>query len=411
MLTVKELDAAKSDPTKVQRLSDAENLYLLVRKNGSKLWRWDYAFEGRRNTLSFGQYPVVTLGRAREKKREAQVLIDRGIDPGEQRQTERRGVLADADTFAALAAAWLVQKERAGKKPRTLLKLQSILKNYLLPILGARPIGALKPEDVMAALRPIDEKGLAETAHRALSIASEIFAYARAHGKAEHDITEKLSKGLAPVKTAHYPAIVEPTEIGRLLRSIAVCNGSPIVGAALRFAPLVFVRAGELRGMLWSEVDLDDRVWRIPAARMSHTFSNGPHHIVALSRQALAILAELRPVTGGGPYVFPSLRHPSRPLSDMALTAALRRLGYGPEEQSVHGFRTIAGTRLREIGFPDPLVELQLAHRIKNPVEAAYNKATMLQRRADMMQTYADHLDELRAKADREDAGRRGSAA
>jgi integrase len=410
MLTVKEIDAAAPDPAKDWRLSDAQNLYLLVRKNGARLWRWDYAFQGRRNTLSFGQYPIVTLGRAREKKREAQVLLDRGIDPGAKRQDEKRAAQAPRDeTFAVLAAAWVAQKERAGKKPRTILKLNSILRNYLLPLLGPRPIGTLTAEDVMSALRPIDEKGLAETAHRALSITSEVFTYARAHGKAAHDVTAKLSRGLTPVQTTNYPAITEPAALGRLLRSIAFCNGSPIVCAALRFAPLVFVRAGELRGARWSEFDLADRVWRIPAARMSHTFSNGPHHVIPLARQALAILTELQPLSGGGVYVFPSLRHPSRPLSDMALTAALRRLGYGPDEQSVHGFRTIAGTRLREIGFPDPLVELQLAHRIKNPVEAAYNKATMLERRAEMMQRYADHLDELREKADREDAARRAS--
>jgi integrase len=406
MLTVKEIDAAKADPAKDQRLSDAQNLYLLVKKNGARLWRWDYAFKGRRNTLSFGVYPIVTLARAREKKREAQVLMDRGIDPGTKRRDERQARSGPTDTFRAMAEAWVLQKERT-KKPRTILKLRSILKNYLLPVLGDRRIGTLTEPDIMAALLPIDEKGLAETAHRALSITSEIFTYARAHGAADRDITAHLSRGLTPVQTTNYPGFTAPLDIGRLMRSIAGCNGTPILCAALKFAPLVFVRSGELRAAQWDEMDIEAGEWRIPAARMSHTFSNGPHHIVPLARQAVAILKELLPLTGRSRYVFPSLRHESRPLSDMALTAALRRLGYGPEEQSVHGFRTTASTRLREIGFPDPLVELQLAHRIKNPVEAAYNKSTMLERRAEMMQAYADHLDDLRAKADRHDAARR----
>jgi len=411
MLTVKEIEAAKADPARQWRLSDAEGLYLLIRPNGKRLWRWDYSFQRRRNTISFGIYPIVDLARAREKRREAQRLMDHGIDPGVKRQDEKRAIAAPTDTFNLLADAWLAQKERAGKRPRTLLKLGSILDNYLRPTLGPKRIGALTAPDVLKALMPIDEKGLAETTHRALSICREVFAYAIAHGQAPHDVTMTLAKALTPVQTTNYPAITEPGALGRLMRSIAGCNGSVIVVAALRLAPLVFVRAGELRAAEWKEFDLGAKVWRIPAGRMSHTFSNGPHHVVPLSRQARAILADLHPITGGGRYVFPSLRHGSRPLSDMALTAALRRLGYGPDEQSVHGFRTIASTRLREIGFPDALVELQLAHRIKNPVEAAYNKATLLERRTEMMQAYADHLDALCRQAEAEDAAARRGAA
>jgi len=394
MLTDRLLATTKPDPTKATRLSDGGGLYLLIRPDGKRWWRFDYTYAGRRKGLSFGVYPTVTLARAREKRLEARRLLDRQIDPSVARK--RAKVERSADTFQALAEEWIAKKEKV-REPRTLLKLNSILKNYLLPALGSLPMRDILAMDVLAPLRPLDHKGLHETAHRARGIAGEIFRYAVATGRATRDVTADLAGALTPVKVTHYAALTDPPQIGQLIRAIDACDVSPIVCTALQIAPRVFVRPGELRGAEWCEIDLDRAIWRIGAARMKMR----DEHLVPLSTQVVALLRTQAELTGAGRLVFPSPRQPSRSISDGTLTAALRRLGYGPELQSVHGFRTIASTRLNELGWNPELIELQLAHVDRNPVRAAYNRALRLDERTAMMQAYADHLAALKSTAER----------
>ena len=401
MLTDREIHTCKPDPARTKRLTDSAGLYLLVQPDGGRWWRWDYSFLGRRKTISFGTYPIVTLARAREKQLEAQRLLDREIDPSAARKKARTEAVKN--TFQIVAEEFLAIHARTHAK-RTKTKLYGIFNNYLLNPLGALTMSRIEPLDVLTALRPIDEKGLYVTAHRARSLTSQVFQYAVATGRATRDVTVDLRKALTPIKAQNYPAITHPLEIGRLLRTIDGCNGSQIVCTAMKLAPYVFLRSGELRGAEWSEIDLARALWRIPKERMKIQIDE---HLVPLSRQVVKLLRGLHQLTGGGRLLFPSMRATARSISDMTLTAALRRLGYSSEEMVIHGFRTIAATRLREIGFEGDLVELQLAHKIRNTVRAAYDRAVRLDERTVMMQAFADHLDQLRVEADRHDAAQR----
>lgn len=276
----------------------------------------------------------------------------------------------------------------------TISILEARLKTYLYPYLGSRPISAIAVQELLAVLRRIEARGKNETAHRVRSLASRVWRYAVATGSAERDITADLRGALAPVKVRNFAAIVEPARVGELLSAIHGYQGHGVVAAlALKLAPLVFVRPGELRAAEWSEFDLDGAEWRIPAARMKM----GEQHIVPLSRQAAEILRELHPLTSRGRYVFPSLLTRDRPMSENTINAALRRLGYGGDVQTGHGFRRMASTLLNEQGFPPDVIELQLAHAERNKVRAAYNKAQRLGERRNMMQVWADYLDQLRS--------------
>lgn len=252
-----------------------------------------------------------------------------------------------------------------------------------------RPVAAITAQELLVTLRRIEARGNHETAHRVRALAGRVLRYAVATGRAQHDVAADLKDALAPVRSRNFASITDPARVGELLRAI----GHPLTGLALKLAPLVFVRPGELRGAEWIEFDLKNAEWRIPAARMKMR----QPHIVPLSRQALAIITEPRPLARGGRYVFPSLRTRDRPMSDNTINAALRRLGYTSEEQTAHGFRSMASTLLNEHGFPPDIIELQLAHSERNKVRAAYKKAQRLPERRLMMQAWADHLDQLRA--------------
>jgi integrase len=387
----------KPDPAKVVRLADGEGLHLAILPNGRRYWRWDYTFNGRRKQLSFGKYPIVTLKRAREKKLEAQRILDTETDPSVARKRQKVAVVAD--TFRAVAEEW-IERERDTVRANTLAKKRAILDRYLLPALGAITISKILPADVLPLLQAIERLNKQETARRVRQMASEIFRYAVITSRATTDPAALLSGALKPMRVQHHAALLDPQEVGALLTSIDEAIGSVFICAALRLTPLVFVRPGELRHAAWREIDLETATWRIPARRMKPTKDREAHgvdHVVPLSTQAVAILRDLKKVAGTIPLVFPGLKHPSFPISNATLPAVLRRLGYTDNQQTMHGFRTLASTHLREIGFDGDLVELQLGHKIANPVRAAYDKAARIPERVRMMQAWADHLDAMKA--------------
>jgi integrase len=370
------------------KVFDERGLFLLVTPTGGRLWRFRYRLGGVEKLLTLGAYPDVPLKRAREKREDARKLVADGIDPSAKRQAERA---TQVETFEAIAKEWL-ELQRKSLAAETMEILGTRLKSFLYPYIGSRPIASITAQELLAALRRIEARGKHETAHRVRSLAGRVFRYAVATGRAQHDVAADLKDALAPVKSRNFASVTEPARVGELLRAIDGYSGQPITALALKLAPLVFVRPGELRGAEWSEFDLEGAEWRIPAARMKM----GEQHVVPLSRQAVAILRELQILTGSGRYVFPSLLSAERPMSDNTINAALRRLGYASDEQTGHGFRSMASTLLNEQGFPPDVIELQLAHVERNKVRAAYNRAQRLKERRKMMQEWADYLDELR---------------
>jgi len=376
---------------KAFKLSDERGLFLLVTPTGGRLWRLKYRVQGREKLISLGAYPDVTLKRAREKRDAARKLLADGVDPSVQRQAERAAL---AQSFEGVAKEWL-ELQTKSLAPETISILTARLESGLHPYIGSRPISAITAQEVLSALRRIEARGRHETAHRVRALAGRVFRYAVATGRAQHDVAADLKGALAPVKSKNFASVTDPARVGELMRAIHGYSGHPVTALALKLAPLVFVRPGELRAAEWSEFNLENAEWRIPAARMKM----GEPHIVPLSRQALAILRDLQPLARGGRYLFPSLRTRDRPMSDNTINAALRRLGYTSEEQTGHGFRSMASTLLNEQGFPPDVIELQLAHSERNKVRAAYNKAQRLPERRKMMQAWADYLDGLREGA------------
>lgn len=397
MLTDQAIRAAKPQ-SKPYKLADSGGLYLFVQPPGSRLWRLKYRFDGVERTLSFGAYPHVSLSLARERREEAKRLIAQGVDPGAKRKAEKA---ARADTFEAVAREWLERKAkpderngRAALAPVTLDKAKWIFETLLFPYLGQRPISKITPPELLQVLRRIETRGRRETCRRAKQRCGQVFRYAIATGRAERDIAADLRGALAPVVTRHHASITDPTAIGELLRAIEGYHGHIVTHCALKLAPLVFVRPGELRAAEWSEFDLARAEWRLPAERMKMRVP----HIVPLARQALQVLLELQPITGAGRYVFPSLRSAARPMSENAITAALRRMGYSGGEMTWHGFRSLASTQLNEHDWNRDWIETQLAHGERDKIRAAYNYAKYLPRRKEMMQWWADYLDELKRR-------------
>lgn len=389
-LTEVQIRAAKPRE-KAYKLFDERGLFLLVTPSADsyrgRLWRLRYRYAKVEKLLSLGSYPDISLKRAREKRDEARRLLAEGIDPSARRKSDQQ---AKSETFEAIAREWLEMRAKTSaaitmQKARWLLEM-------VFPRIGKRPVREITAPELLAALRKIESRGHHETAHRAKQKCGQVFRYAIVTGRAERDITADLRGALVP---QNHASLTDPAEVGALLRAIDGYEGQPITAAALKLAPLVFVRPGELRGARWSEFDLDNAEWRIPAERMKM----GEQHIVPLSHQAVAILRELHELTGGGfgELVFPSLLSLDRPMSNNTVNTALRRLGYTKEQMTGHGFRSMASTLLNENGFPPDIIELQLAHAERNKVRAAYNKAQRLVDRRKMMQTWADYLDSLRA--------------
>jgi integrase len=389
MLTETRIKNAKPQE-KPYKLFDERGLFMIVRPDGARWWRLKYFLGGREKGFSLGTYPDVSLKRARDKRDDARKLIADGIDPSEKRQAEKG---AAADSFEAVAREWLAKQHFA---PATLKKAEWVLEDLLFPWLGKRPIAGLSPPEILETLRRIESRGKHETTHRAKQRVSQVLRYAIATGRAERDVTQDLRGALTQVKVTNRAAITDPAKIAELMRAIDGYEGQPATAAALRLAPLVFVRPGELRGADWSEFELSgtEPIWRIPAERMKMR----EMHLVPLSAQAVTILTDLHALTGPKGLVFPSVRSPLRPISDNTLNAALRRLGYSSEEMTSHGFRAMASTLLNEQGFPPDVIELQLAHAERNKVRAAYNRAQRLPERRKMLQAWADYIDGLKAQ-------------
>jgi integrase len=373
---------------KAYKLFDERGLYLKVETSGSRLWRFKYRHGGKERLLALGQYPDVPLKRAREKRDEARRLLADGVDPRAQKLEAKA---AEVVTFAGVAAEWL-ELHRKRFAPATFEKAVWTFNDLVNPFIGSRPIASITAPELLAVVRRLEKRGKHETAHRTKQRCGQVFRYAIATGRATRDVSADLRGALAPVVTKNHAAIVEPRRIGGLLRAIDSYVGHPPTQAALKLAPLVFLRPGELRKAEWPEIDLESAEWRIPAARMKMR----EQHLVPLAKQAIAVFRELRTVTGRGRYVFPSPRSSDRPMSENSVTAALRRMGYSGEEMTWHGFRSLASTSLNEQGWHPDLIELQLAHSERNEVRGAYNRAQRLVERRKMMQMWADYLDDLR---------------
>jgi integrase len=372
------------------RLTDGEGMYLLVNAAG-KYWRLDYRLHNKRKTLALGTYPVISLAMARQRRLDAKQKIAGGIDPVEHKKIAKRtSVENKANSFHAVAVEWFA-KNKASWEASHSEKIIARLERDIFPWIGQRPVSELKAQEVLSALRRIEERGAIETAHRALQNCGQILRYAVATGRAERDVAADLRGALASVKTKHHASITEPNSVGELLRAISCYQGSFVTACALKLAPLLFVRPGELRHAEWSEFNFDDAEWRIPGEKMKM----GTLHIVPLATQAITILRELQPLTGQRKYVFPSVRTSDRPMSENTVLAALRRLGYSKDEMTGHGFRSMASTLLNEHGWNPDAIERQLAHSERNSIRAAYNYAEFLSERKKMMQWWADYLEKL----------------
>jgi integrase len=376
---------------RAQKLFDGGGLFLLVNPNGTRYWRLKYRIGGKEKLLGLGVYPAVGLKEARQKRDDARKLVAAGIDPSAKRQADK---VARADTFEAIAREWFAKFKPnwvAGHADKVIRRLE----RDIFPGLGGKPVATIKPAEILASLRKIEKRGALETAHRAQQNVGQVFRYAVATGRAERDPSADLRGALPPSKERHHASITDPIKIGELLRAIDGYQGTSVAQAALKLAPLVFVRPVELRTAEWREFDLDAGEWQIPAAKMKM----GQKHIVPLSKQAVAVLRELLPNTEHSRYVFPSIRSKDRPMSENTVLAALRRLGYSTDDMTGHGFRSMASTLLNEQGWHKDAIERQLAHTERDNVRAAYNYAEHLPERRKMMHAWADYLDGLRAGA------------
>lgn len=373
------------------KLSDAAGLYLLLTPSGSRLWRMKYRFAGKEKLLALGAYPTVSLKDARDRRDEARKKLAAGYDPGEARKAEKATAKdRAANSFEVIAREWFELTKGKWEAEYAHLIMHR-LERDMFPSLGGRPIAEITAVELLAALRRIEKRGAIDTAHRAMQKCGQIFRYAVVTGRADRDPTTDLSEALKPAPKKHYASIKDPKAVGALMRAIRDYVGGFETKCALLVGILTFVRPGELRKAEWSEFDLDHAEWRIPAARMKM----GEQHIVPLSTQSLAILRDLHSVTGHGRYLFPSVRTGSRPMSENTVNAALRRLGYTREEMTGHGFRSTASTLLNELGWPPDAIERQLSHGERDEVRGAYNFAEYLPVRKNMMQAWADHLDQL----------------
>ena len=379
------------------KYTDGGGMYLLVTAAG-KYWRMNYRFNEKRKTLALGIYPTVTLAEARKRREKAREQLSKSIDPSAAKREEKQ-FKADlaANTFELVARAWL-KKTAITRKEITQNRITTLLEHDIFPFIGSVPINTLGPRDVLnKALRKIEARGSVDTAHRAKQICGRVFRYGVAVGLAERDVTSDLRGALAEIPKSHFAAITEPKQAGELMRSIYGYTGHPTTVGAMKLAPLLFVRPGELRKAEWEEIDLDGEEWRIPGEKMKM----GVDHIVPLSTQALDILRSLYTVTGHGRYVFSSLRSDERPMSENTLNAALRGMGYSKDIHTAHGFRAMARTILDEVlNERVDHIEHQLAHTVKDPNGRAYNRTAHLPARKKMMQRWADYLDKLRTGAE-----------
>ena len=381
---------------KQYKLADEKGLFLLVHPNGSRYWRMKYRYLDKEKTLALGVYPDVGLKDARERRDAARKLLADGVDPGDNKRAQKAAKLERAgNSFEVICREWLEQKKSKVELPQY-TKTLARMERDVFPWLGGRPIAEITAPEILTVLRRVDARGRRFTAHKVRSEISQCYRYAIATARAERDPCPDLRDAIPPAKEKHMAAITEPAKVGELLRAFDAFAGTFIVKVALQLSPLLFVRPGELRKAEWSTIDLDKAEWRYVVSKTK------TDHLVPLSRQAVAILRELHPLTGHGRYVFPGARDPQRPMSDAAVNAALRRLGFDTRtEHTGHGFRAMARTILHEELHQKPeVIEHQLAHDVPDTLGKAYNRTKFLKERTAMMQTWADYLDKLKAGAD-----------
>ncbi|MDC0336404.1 tyrosine-type recombinase/integrase [Pseudodesulfovibrio sp.] len=405
-LNVKRIEAAKPKE-KLYRLADERGLYLEIPKTGSKRWRFRYRFDGKEKMLSLGVYPDITLRDARDKREEYRSLIAKGINPGEIRKDKKEEARQEADTFEIVARDWFEASKGDWTKGHS-ITIMSRLTNNVLPWIGSTPIKEINAPTLLPILKRIQSRGAVETAHRVRGIIGQVFRWAVVNGRADRDPAADLKGAIPPRKHNHLASITDPKKIPALLKAIDGYEGHHATRCALQLSALTFVRPGELRHAEWKEIDFDGEfqiadekarlktikcpAWCIPAEKMK---ARRPH-IIPLAGQAVDILKDLHPLTGQGKYVFPSVRSAGYPMSENTVNGALRRLGYTKEEMCAHGFRSMASTRLNEMGWNRDWVERQLAHVEENKVRGAYNRAEFLPSRIKMMQAWADYLDGLK---------------
>jgi len=378
------------------KLFDAGGLFLLVTPKGGKLWRFKYRFDGKEKLLALGAYPEITLAEARERRDKARKQLANDIDPGAVRKAMKEAETEETETFEVVAREWHTKFKKTTWTEGHALTIMSRLERDLFPWIGTRPINQIKAQELLILLRRVEARGALESAHRIRTIAGQVFRYAVATGRAERDPSGDLKGALPQPGEKHHAAITDPKEVAPLLRAIEGYQGHFVVKCALKLAPLFFVRPGELRNAEWAEVDLDEAVWNIPAHKMKMKQS----HIVPLCKQAVEILTELKELTGASRYVFPSGRSFARPMSNNAILAALRRMGYDKDTMTGHGFRAMARTILDEVLQVRPdFIEHQLAHAVRDPNGRAYNRTAHLAERRKMMEKWANYLDELKTGA------------
>jgi len=375
---------------KRKKLADGGGLYLDIQKAG-RYWRMKYRYGGKEKLLALGKYPEVTLKQARAGRDQAKRLLADNIDPVTHRHTEKtERVEATANTFRAVALDWLENVHKKNVGATTYPKNARRLEMYAFPKLGRRPITEIEPPDVLAVLREIENRGHVDNAHRLKTLIGQVFRYAVSTGRAQRDVTADLRGILPAPNVKHHAAVVTPEEIADLLRKVHSYWGSPTVCLALKLSPLLFLRPGNLRRMRWEEIDWEAATWTTERTK------NGEALIVPLARQAIELLKELEGINGNREWVFPSGHGKGRPMSENAITGALNRLEL-KGIMSAHGFRAMAKTVLTErLGFRTEIIEMQMAHRVADVHGRAYNRTTWLPERRDMMQQWADYLDNLR---------------
>ena len=401
---------------KARKVSDGAGLVLDVRPTGAGWWRLRYWLAGKERMLSLGTYPDTSLAQARARRDEARRQVAAGTDPSGVRKAEKAAQvdaakagaraeagLPPAGSFEAVAREWLATvhavKVSEGHHDRTRIRLEQ----DAFPWMGRRPLGEIDAPELLAVLRRVEARGAIETAHRVKDACGQVFRFGIATGACSRNPAADLRDALRPVQTRHHAALTEPADVAKLMRAAVDYGGQPVTRVALLLSPLLLLRPGELRHMEWAWVDLDGATLTVPGSVMKRTKADkadGPPHVVPLARQAVALLAELQALTGEGRYVFPALTSRLRCMSENTVRSALRRLGYGNDDMTAHGFRAMARTMLAErLGVAPEVVEAQLAHAVPDALGRAYNRTQYLDQRRTMMQAWADYLDKLRAGA------------
>lgn len=377
---------------KAYKLTDGAGLFLHVQPNGKRYWRMKYRVANKEKLLSFGEYPLVTIADARRKRDEAKKLLFDGIDPGEKKRLDKQAIeTAARQTFGLIAEEYIDRLAARGAAEATLEKTRWLLMDLARP-LAKRPIKEIHPAEILKVLQKIEQSGRRESARRLRGVIGSVFRYAIVTLRADSDPTTILRGALLAPQVKGRAAITDERAFGRLLKAIDEYDGWPTISTALKFIALTCARPGEVRGAARDEFDLDKGIWHIPASRMKMRLP----HDVPLSRQALEVLKTIWPLSEGSKLVFPSIRSTDRPLSDNAFNAALRRMGYSKDEATAHGFRVSASSILNNRGFDPDAIEAVLAHQDKNAIRRTYNRATYWKQRVELMQQWADLLDEFR---------------